>query len=760
MNFLTQELIKPFLFEENQTTIGIYAGGFKPPTSGHFEVLKRALKENPNIDKMLVFIGKKERGTVSQDESKEIWDIYSKYLPSNVEYIKATKPPIREVLNYAKEHPTQNILWIFGAREGDKDDFLDISQRTKSINKYPNLTHKTIVTTGGVSGTAARNALETSKEKFDQFLPSELSDEDKDKIWVLLSNSITEGHIEGGLSQHSDIDSMAKMHNVSVSTIVKQLVKGSKIEKEHTDNLDIAMEIAFDHIYEDPHYYDKLEKLKLENLKNVMWETSKKPISKALNETLPKNKWIDIDNKSQYSDELIDLVQTAYKKSSEGSFINTKKDIIPSEWLSIDFDENPDIDATIFYRKSRPNETWSGKKIQGIGHDGTREAINIVLNKLNKLLNQNGNWVEASEALEHILYKLGVPYIKNEKKAKNIFPNSNLKMTGDKGKYERTLENGKKIKETIFGKPQVKTLNEDASYSQHIDYKQHIKEFTKHLIQKYPQIQSLPKLKLIHNNRENAQKLLGKTAYYDPTTKTIVLYTEGRHPKDLMRSYSHEFQHFLQDLEGRLEGINTTNTQGDDYLNQIEAEANLYGTMNFRNWTDSLSESKFANGTFLKIKEDKTEYQIFCDMDGVLVDFELGYQELTGINPTSPNRPEGEKFWEPLKKAGVKFWASLKWMPDGKELWDYIKKYNPKLLSAPSREESSKIGKYVWVKNKLPGTKLLFRKAERKKEFANSNSILIDDRIKNIESWEQAGGIGIHHTSTKNTINQLQKLGL
>jgi len=159
-------------------------------------------------------------------------------------------------------------------------------------------------------------------------------------------------------------------------------------------------------------------------------------------------------------------------------------------------------------------------------------------------------------------------------------------------------------------------------------------------------------------------------------------------------------------------------------------------------------------------EKEETQYQIYCDMDGVLADFEGGYEKLTGIDLQGEFKPDGEEFWDPIAKAGVKFWASLKWMPGGQQLWNYIKPYNPKLLSAPSREESSKIGKYVWVKNKLPGTKLILRSANRKKQFANPNSILIDDRIKNIESWEQAGGIGIHHTSTENTIKELKKLNL
>ena len=35
----------------------------------------------------------------------------------------------------------------------------------------------------------------------------------------------------------------------------------------------------------------------------------------------------------------------------------------------------------------------------------------------------------------------------------------------------------------------------------------------------------------------------------------------------------------------------------------------------------------------------------------------------------------------------------MEWMPDGKELWDYIKDKQPTLLSAPSRNPASRLGK-------------------------------------------------------------------
>jgi hypothetical protein len=162
----------------------------------------------------------------------------------------------------------------------------------------------------------------------------------------------------------------------------------------------------------------------------------------------------------------------------------------------------------------------------------------------------------------------------------------------------------------------------------------------------------------------------------------------------------------------------------------------------------------------IDLLNEEQQYKIFVDMDGVLVDFEDGYERLTGKNIKGNHVKGDATFWQPITDAGIKFWAGLKWMPDGKELWSYIKPYNPEILSAPSREESSKIGKHVWIKNNIPGVKLILRSAERKQELAEPNAILIDDKEDNIQQWKDAGGIGIRFISTEQTINDLKKLGL
>ena len=175
---------------------------------------------------------------------------------------------------------------------------------------------------------------------------------------------------------------------------------------------------------------------------------------------------------------------------------------------------------------------------------------------------------------------------------------------------------------------------------------------------------------------------------------------------------------------------------------------------------------------YKQIKEEATEepqsqYKIYCDMDGVLVDFDKGYKELTGKETSHSDVQGTTAFWDTFKQglANKKmqekdYWANLQWMPDGKELWDHIKQYNPTLLSAPSRDPQSRLGKRIWVKKNIPSTPLILAAAEAKKNYARKNAILIDDRVSNINDWNAAGGIGILHTSTATTLDKLSKYGI
>ena len=159
---------------------------------------------------------------------------------------------------------------------------------------------------------------------------------------------------------------------------------------------------------------------------------------------------------------------------------------------------------------------------------------------------------------------------------------------------------------------------------------------------------------------------------------------------------------------------------------------------------------------------EKKKYKIYCDMDGVLTDFDSRFEYFGGMSPKEYEAKYGtKKFWELIdNEVGVRFWVGMSWMPDGKELWNYIKPYNPTILSAPSRQNESRLGKRLWVKNNTPGQKLILASAENKPNYSGENHILIDDRKDTIEKWIAKGGIGIYHTSAKSSIDQLKELGL
>lgn len=172
---------------------------------------------------------------------------------------------------------------------------------------------------------------------------------------------------------------------------------------------------------------------------------------------LKKNTWeyiVTSKDKKYAGDNLVHLVQTAYKATPDGSFINVLKDVLPSDWVVIDLDDNPDIDATIFYRQPRSSEKWKGRKVQGIGHDGSAEAKTKVIDRLVLELGKSGTWVEASHALERVLLKKGVKPVTDVKTLQTLFNDPKLKMISDTS-YERSLPDGKIIQETVFGLPKI-----------------------------------------------------------------------------------------------------------------------------------------------------------------------------------------------------------------------------------------------------------------------------------------------------------------
>ena len=159
------------------------------------------------------------------------------------------------------------------------------------------------------------------------------------------------------------------------------------------------------------------------------------------------------------------------------------------------------------------------------------------------------------------------------------------------------------------------------------------------------------------------------------------------------------------------------------------------------------------------LNEEK-DYIIYLDMDGVLVDFEKAFKKIDGRTTTEVEKEGDSVFWEHVKKGGLKFWSMMPWMNDGRKLWNYVKNMNVSILSSPARAlPDSRKGKEIWVYQALnPKPKLILKRAREKQEYAKPNAILIDDKKKNIDRWNAAGGIGIWHKSTNKTIKELNNI--
>lgn len=231
----------------------------------------------------------------------------------------------------------------------------------------------------------------------------------------------------------------------------------------------------------------------------------------------------------------------------------------------------------------------------------------------------------------------------------------------------------------------------------------------------------------------------------------------------------------------------------------------------------------------MKIMELKNK-QIFQDLDGCLADFDRGVREVTGRSPNEmpqaqmwaylgnptfkPNTPQhmilqaldygepvsqslqdNKKAMRSLERSGLilngaitplgraahltlkkfdpymvekDFYNNLHWMPDGHELWNFIKSFNPYILTGLPMGNWAAPQKWRWCQRELGLGKdrvLVGMARDKAKKAAEAlgrpldNDILIDDREKARGPWQANGGYFILHTSADNTIAQLKGLG-
>jgi hypothetical protein len=489
--FLVNELV------DGKSVTAVYGGGFKPPTKGHFDLVKTALKDFKDIDKFIIYVGGGVRDGIEQEQSIQIWDVYKELLPSKVQ-IEPSVSPIGDVKRYAKNHPDEKVYFIIGYREGREDDLQDIADRTKGVEeKYPNLEVRVIKTPAGdMSGTNARKALKKGdKEKFFTYLPTEIPANEKEDIYNILEPTVFK---EGSCGYDIDVETGKKLDTPGgleegdPKTGTGKKPKGSS-RRLYTD--------------EDPSDTVKVKFSTKQDIIDTLSKTSFKSKSHA--------------RQSQIINLIHQRVRAAYERAKDPEVKRRLK-------TALDYAEQ---------RKEASKEKTERLKKENVApnHDGKSAPFGSGY-KTVKERTASGNppRYRAIEKRGDKYY-----YIQDNPFAPGI--------RQEFGPY-KTKEQAKKKMGTFPPSQNYRDITENTIPS--IDILEKIAELTNYMREKGYNIDPVPSIELVGDDVDNAEKFLGKTAYYDPINKSITIYTYGRHPKDIVRSYAHEMIHHIQNLRG------------------------------------------------------------------------------------------------------------------------------------------------------------------------------------------------------------------
>ena len=160
-------------------------------------------------------------------------------------------------------------------------------------------------------------------------------------------------------------------------------------------------------------------------------------------------------------------------------------------------------------------------------------------------------------------------------------------------------------------------------------------------------------------------------------------------------------------------------------------------------------------------------YHLFLDLDGVLADFEGGIKRVTG---KYPDQLSPSAMWRSAYRA-PDFFARLEWMSDGRELWEATRHLNPTVLTGlPQSGDWAARQKRAWCARELGEDVdvITCRAAEKSSEALqyikvsseladDAIPVIIDDRTRHRELWEQRGGVYIVHRSTERSLEQLRE---
>jgi hypothetical protein len=159
----------------------------------------------------------------------------------------------------------------------------------------------------------------------------------------------------------------------------------------------------------------------------------------------------------------------------------------------------------------------------------------------------------------------------------------------------------------------------------------------------------------LKSDSENAKKILGRTGYYDPDNDEVVIYTDNRHPKDILRSISHELVHHAQNCRGEFDDsgeLYQGYAQDDDHMRKMEIEAYLLSNgddlMIFRDFEDKIKKESKLMTEQVKKDLEKAIQEILEEKEEVIAEQE---------EPKSEKRISDKEWYQnSLYESLVKKW--------------------------------------------------------------------------------------------------------
>jgi len=777
--------------------IAFYPGGFKPPHKGHFAAAQQ-LAAKPYITQVRVLIGHGERGGITAQQSKAIWDLYLKAQPNpkiNVEIAK-NNSPIRDIYQWFADDLNRKAYVAAAGKEADDLKYFEGLKNAYGDRVQEEIVDDQFVDSDNerVSGSDFRSTIATLRQRY---LDVKNNPGDKKALnnynttYLYFKSLFPEAVIQKGY-----LDEIQKVLGINFPEPTS-LQEGQPNPKnqpqwiwlEYKSQNKLNPIIFGDDEKVDPEVKDLLLKIA-----NYFWEGLEIPqpfedvllTGSSVNYNYTPTSDIDLhivvdfskfDNPEllkKYFDEakinwnrVHDLklgkqnIEVYVQDTNDHPEYRGEYSLMNDKWLKKPSFEEINIPDKEIEKKAKIFKQQINK-LEKTGKNNPEKSIELI-NKIKERLKnfrQTGLDKGGEYSLENLAFK-------------------NLRNTG-------YLEKLNKLKNTLVDK----TL----SLTESVDKNSLFEKFMSYACQEL-QIKNPPTFEVRYEFGEE-QPSFGA---YVPSKHHIFINPSNRNMVDVLRTLAHELVHAKQNELGLL--TPESGETGSEHENDANSIAGIlmrdYGKQNPNiynigvlkeqvtktsiicdkcGWSwkkkdggkDLYTCHKCGHDNTPKLNEVKDSNppikRIYFDLDGVLAGFDDQFKTYNdeGLDFKSYIGKYGSnKAWDIINKGKTKFWSGMPWNPGGKELYDRVMKLaNEKnievwILSSPGLDPNgdAKKGKNEWVDKHLniPQERRVYKQAKNKYTEAKPGYMLIDDMGSNVAQFIQAGGTGIKNNPEDST---------